>query len=405
VGRGKAGVGRQTGACVRDGMDGAYFSTPAQTDTTDYIDTRQMLAYSTQQLRTSGLGQGQAHQFSLPQHRPTGQAPRSSSNTSAAQQWQTSVGGFSQAQTQSKPFSQGPYAPSNGQVAQTDYTPVVFQPAAQQQQHVAQRVSSSTQPLFQGCTQSPFQGWSLTPQVVQAPICQPQPAVPTSGVVALGRPRAALHPKLAAALSPVLSLNCRQGHGLVCISGKPARYSDWGCDLCHQRIPHDTKFVMHCDKCASDGPVAAGVASGFDICPSCRAKSRDAISVWPLFQNAAGCPMFPGVGDYWQTLYCHRQQAPCQPAPSNFYSFCGGPPPPARAPCGPREGAQCLDCKRGQDALVASVEGRLLNRGGRAVSHVCFGVSAGMYFCSECSGGQVQCADCKFTQENLPEIL
>ena len=40
-----------------------------------------------------------------------------------------------------------------------------------------------------------------------------------------------------------------------------------------------------------------------------------------------------------------------------------------------------------------------------AVSHVCFGVSAGMYFCSECSGGQVQCADCKFTQENLPEIL
>ncbi len=384
----------------RHGMDGAYFSNFTQRYTAVNIDTRHMLAYSTQQSRASGSGQGQPHQFSLPQYRPTGQAPGSSSNILATQQRQASVGGFAQAQAYSKPLNQRAYAPSNGQVARPDFTPVVFQPAAQQQQqHAAQHVSSSIRPLLQG--------WPSTPQFAQAPSCQPQPAVvpaPTSGVVALGRPRAALHPKLAAALSPVLSLNCRQGHGLVCISGKPALYSDWGCDLCHQRIPHDTKFVMHCDKCAADGPVAAGVASGFDICPSCRAKSRDALSVWPLIPNAAGCPMFPGVGDYWQTLYCHRQQAPCQPAPSNFYSFCG-PPIPARAPCGPHQGEQCLDCKRGQDALVASVEGRLLNRGGRAVSHVCYGDGAGMYFCSECSGGQAQCADCKFTQENMPEVM
>ena len=211
--------------------------------------------------------------------------------------------------------------------------------------------------------------------------------------------------KLAAALSPVLSLNCRQGHGLVCISGKPARYADWGCDLCHQPIPHDTKYVMHCDKCACDGPVAAGVSNGFDICPACRAKARDAMTVWPLILNAAGCPMFPGVGDYWQTLYCHRKQAPCQPAPGFVHlMICGLPPPPAQAPCGPREGAQCLDCKRGQDALVASEEGKLLNRAGRAMRHVCYGARAGMYFCSECSGAEAQCGDCKFTQEHVPEM-
>jgi hypothetical protein len=209
--------------------------------------------------------------------------------------------------------------------------------------------------------------------------------------------------KLAAALSPVLSLNCRQGHGLVCISGKPARYADWGCDLCHQPIPHDTKYVMHCDKCACDGPVAAGVSNGFDICPACRAKARDAMTVWPLILNAAGCPMFPGVGDYWQTLYCHRKQAPCQPA-LGFAGMCGLPQPPAQAPCGPREGAQCLDCKRGQDALVASEEGRLLNRARRAMRHVCYGACAGMYFCSECSGAEAPCGDCKFTQEHVPEM-
>ena len=69
-----------------------------------------------------------------------------------------------------------------------------------------------------------------------------------------------------------------------------------------------------------------------------------------------------------------------------------------------REGAQCLDCKRGQDALVASEEGRLLNRARRAMRHVCYGACAGMYFCSECSGAEAPCGDCKFTQEHVPEM-
>jgi hypothetical protein len=209
--------------------------------------------------------------------------------------------------------------------------------------------------------------------------------------------------KMAAAVSPVLSLNCRQGHGLVCISGKPAHYADWCCDLCHELIPHDTKFVMHCDKCGRDGPALVDFCvsvrtstTGFDICPACRAKARDAMTVWPLILNAAGCPMFPGIGDYWQTLYCHRKQAPSQPGP-----LCA-PPPPTHAACGPREGAQCLDCKRGQDALVASEEGKLLNRASRAMRHVCYGARAGMFLCIECSGAEAQCDDCKFTQEHLP---
>lgn len=208
--------------------------------------------------------------------------------------------------------------------------------------------------------------------------------------------------KLAAALSPVLSLNCRQGHGLVCISGKPARYADWGCDLCHQPIPHDTKYVMHCDKCASDGPVAPGATGGFDMCPQCRAKARDAMCVWPLMLNAAGCPMFPGLGDYWQTLYCHRQQAPAR---GNFNMCCPEVSSrPSLAPCGPYEGVQCLDCKRGQDALVACFEGKLLNGGGRTVSHVCYGSCAGNFFCSECSTSGQQCTDCMFLQQNLPDF-
>jgi hypothetical protein len=306
------------------------------------------------------------------QSKPTDLFP--SANASAAAQQQSSFGPFSQAQV---------------------FTPVVFQPAAAQQQ----------QQMVQPSHAHPFsQTWSSSFQVTQAPSYIPQPAVQPSAAVRLANPRA-MSSKLAAAVSPVLSLNCRQGHGLVCISGKPARYVDWCCDLCHQRIPHDTKYVMHCDKCACDGPASAGnccgtSATGFDICPACRAKARDAMTVWPLILNAAGCPMFPGVGDYWQTLYCHRKQAPCQPDPFRFASCYETPL--TFADCGPREGAQCLDCKRGQDAIIASVEGRLLNRAGRAMRHVCYGARAGMYFCSECSGAEAQCGDCKFTQEHVP---
>ena len=241
---------------------------------------------------------------------------------------------------------------------------------------------------------APAQSRAFTPVVFPACATAPQAAAQIS----LARPRPAMPPKLAAALSPVLSLNCREGHGLVCISGKPASYPDWGCDLCGQRIPHDTQFVMHCDKCSIEGHVAVGGANGFDVCPACRAKARDAMSVWPLITNAAGCPMFPGVGEYWQTLYCHRKAAPSKPMPGG----CAWIGSTSLAPCGPRQGQQCLDCQRGQDALIASVEGKLLNRSGRAMKHVCYGANAGKYFCSECSAGQVPCDGCKFTQENLP---
>jgi hypothetical protein len=193
---------------------------------------------------------------------------------------------------------------------------------------------------------------------------------------------------------------------LVCISGKPARYADWGCDLCKQPIPHDTRFVMHCDKCSSDGPVPAGVASGFDICPTCVGKARDLLNVWPLVLNAAGCPMFPGIGEYWQTLYCHRLQAPFPRPASAAPSFCFSQATAnIQAPCGPREGAQCMDCKRGQDALIAVDEGKVANRAGRVMKHVCYGARAGTLYCSECSESQVQCADCKFSQENLPNVF
>jgi hypothetical protein len=309
----------------------------------------------------------------------------------------------------------GPFAAAQSQ------PPAIYNPQVFQQ--VVQPISSSAQHCFPT--------WNPNPQVAQAPSYQPHP-VATNGPFAAaqsqppaiytpqvlqphpglvlqphpgllqGRPRADMPAKLAAVVCPVLSINCRQGHGLICISGKPARYPTWCCDLCHQLIPHDTKHVMHCDKCACDGPVPAGVANGFDICPACRAKARDAMSVWPLIQNAVGCPMFPGVGDYWQTLYCHRQHAPCEPDSVKYPPW--GLPPPTRAPCGPREGAQCLDCKRGQDALIASAEGKLLNRAGRAMHHVCFRENAGTYFCSECSQRGAQCDDCKFTQANLPEI-
>jgi hypothetical protein len=386
--------------------------------------TNSMLAYATTQSRAPGPRQGQSYQFSQAQDQaqnpPFGEVSAAAnafsfpSNPSAAQQSQAPFGQVFQAQAQARPqaFNQSSSVPSSGPAVPAgrdhmpaQYTPAVFQPAASQGQQVAQPSAAFGQPSFHA------QCWPSGSQAAQAPIFSPSfptffqpvcqvPVQPSFGVPA-ARPRAAMDPKLAAAVSPALSLNCRQGHGLVCISGKPARYADWGCDLCHQPIPHDTKFVMHCDKCASDGPIAAGAANGFDICPACRAKASNAMSIWPLILNAAGCPMFPGVGDYWQTLYCHRQQAPFK----TISPLCCVPVvglPPTLSPCGPRQGEQCLDCKRGQDALVASVEGKLLNRAGRAISHVCYGPSAGMYFCSECSGRQAQCEDCKFTQANLP---
>ena len=199
--------------------------------------------------------------------------------------------------------------------------------------------------------------------------------------------RAPMPPALAAIVSPVLSLTCREGHGLVRISGKPARYGDWGCDLCKRPIAHDTQHVMHCDKCSAEGPIASGTANGFDICPECWARARDALGVAPRLLNAAGCPMFPGVGEYWQTMYCHKR-------------FFGGCYPDFV--CGPRNGQQCTECKRGQDALVASVEGRLTNRAGRVVQHTCFGARAGEFCCSECAEAGEQCGDCKFMQQHLP---
>ena len=371
-----------------------------------------MLAYSTTQSRAPGPTRAQA-QFSAP--KPAGNTnflpTNSFSNHPADQQPQASFAPFSQAQAQPS------IRPQFGQVASAQsyppsaFAPQSFQPAASnpqfQFQNPAQPSAASALPVFQGF-------YTSSSQVAQAAPFnfQPQPAtavaastIPFAPQQQRVPPRPDMPAKLAAAVSPALSLNCRQGHGLICISGKPARYADWFCDLCQQRMPHDTKHVMHCHQCASDGPVAPAAASGFDMCPACRGKARDAMSIWPLILNAAACPMFPGVGDYWQTLYCHRQHAPCL-SPPTYYSLCGPPPPRtlSLAPCGPREGAQCLDCKRGQDALVASVEGRLLNRGGRAVSHVCYGAGAGMYFCGECDGGGQQCADCKFTQENLPDI-
>ena len=369
------------------GAGHAYLSSRALMISSDYTDTQQMLARSTNQSRAAGFGPGQAHNFSHAQHQPFGQQFGQSnpviSSTLPAAQLQQTCSGFGPIPHQAQPAN-GPFAAAQSQPPAI-YTPQVFQ-------QVVQPVASSAQHCFPT--------WNPSPQVAQAPSHQPHPVATTSVGIPQGRPRAAMPTKLAAIVCPALSLNCRQGHGLICISGKPARYPTWGCDLCHQLIPHDTKYVMHCDKCASDGPVAAGVANGFDICPACRAKSRDAMSVWPLIQNAAGCPMFPGVGDYWQTLYCHRQQAPCKPP--SFYPLCH--PPPMHAPCGPRGGAQCLDCKRGQDAIIACAEGKLFNRAGRVMIHVCFGDHAGMYFCSECSGTGAPCCDCKFTQTNLPEI-
>jgi hypothetical protein len=368
-----------------------------------------MLAYSTNQTRASGFRQA-PEQFSAP--KPAGNSHLSTFFSNApAQQQQAPFGQFSQAQVH--PSNQRrSNAPQSGHVAPAQSQPSAAAALPVPQHQFMAAWQPTTQPPSLGSAATVFQGFNPSnSQVAQAAPFDFKPQ-PVAAVAAYGAPlaqrappRAAMTPKIAAAVSPALSLNCRQGHGLVCISGKPARYSDWFCDLCRQKIPDDTKHVMHCDKCASDGPVAPGTVNGFDICPACRAKARDAMSVWPLILNAASCPMFPGLGDYWQTLYCHRQQAPFMSAPS-YYPMCCPQPLPrlTLAPCGPREGEQCLDCKRGQDALVASVEGKLLNRGGRAVSHVCYGTCAGRYFCSECAAGGQQCADCNFTQENLPDL-
>jgi hypothetical protein len=372
-----------------------------------------MLSHSTmQQSRRTGLGQAQGTQAQ-------------------------GIQGTGQGQAQAPQFCFGlPKAPY-GMAASTQpppFAPSVFQGSAPQQRiepliafppSVIQSPGHGLAPkpqtvpsqafatsIFQPHGQTaPVQSQTFTPSVFQphgqtapAPLqalttacCQPIIAPSQSTAQGFRGPcRPALPPKLAAALSPVLSLNCREGHGLVCISGKPAQYIDWICDLCKQRIPHDTKYVMHCDKCSVEGHVACGGADGFDICPTCRGKARDAMSIWPLIINAAGCPMFPGVGEYWQTLYCHRQQAPYNAVSSGCWNS-------TTRPCGPRQGDQCSDCKRGQDALIASEGGTLLNRSGRAMKHVCYGAKAGMYFCNQCTVSQVPCDSCKFTQENLPD--
>ena len=81
--------------------------------------------------------------------------------------------------------------------------------------------------------------------------------------------------------------------------------------MCQRAIADDTRHVMHCNKCCAAGPVAAGAANGFDICPECWAKMRDALFVAPRILNAVGCPMFPGVGDCWQTLYVRGSLLHC----------------------------------------------------------------------------------------------